>query len=411
MASVDLRREIDRYGRAVTWPGPGQRDGGASATAQEAVSGIVAWLGQGEVFDERGVEGAGAAADDPHGLGPLAHLVRDRRVQDVLVVGAERVFAEVGGQLERQPVAFEDDEAVVALAQRMAAPLGRELTVAHPFVDARLDALGLRLTATVPPFSRRPTLSLRKTRLMAASDDAFLAAGFADQATLSLLARTVRARLNIVVFGPTGAGKTTLARYLGRQVPAQERIVSLEETLELGLGEVHPHVVELETRGQVRAAGLAPIDLDEALRQVLHMRPDRIVVGEVRHREALTLIMALGTGHAGAWTTLHASGPAEVFDRLAFAMLLGAPQVDPAALRRLAIDAIDLVVGVTRDRRGHRHVQAICEVGAPVRGRPALRALLARGDDGLWHALEAPSAALAERLALADGGAPAEVRA
>jgi pilus assembly protein CpaF len=377
MPSVDLRKEIGRHRAARGTPQPGA--GPAWTTAQEAVAGIVAWLGQegrwpsapddtvpGEVDGDEG---------DPYGLGPLAALVRDRRVQDVLVVGADRVFAEVGGRLERQPVAFDDDEAVVALAQRLAAPLGRELTVAQPYVDARIDGLGLRLTATVPPFSRRPTLSLRKTRLSAADEAAFIDQGFADAAVLRLLADAVRARMNIVVFGATGSGKTTLARYLARHVPASERIVTIEETLELGLGEIHPHVVELETREPTRAAAAAPMDMDQALRQALHMRPDRIVVGEVRHREALTFLMALGTGHAGSWTTLHAARAEEVFDRLALAMLLAAPQVEPSALRALAARSVDLVVGVERDPEGRRRVASVHEVAATANGRPRLRAL------------------------------------
>jgi pilus assembly protein CpaF len=405
--SVDLRREMGRRrpDAALT-----ERTREVDvASAQEAVAGIVAWLGQ----DGRTPTAAdGALAPlalpdtgpaDPYGFGPLAPLVRDRRVQDVLVVGAERVFAEVQGRLERQPVAFDDDDAVVALAQRLAAPLGRELTVAQPYVDARVDALGLRLTATVPPFSRRPTLSLRKTRQAPADDATFIDQGFADGAVLSLLADAVRARLNIVVFGATGAGKTTLARYLGRHVPTRERIVTIEETLELGLTDVHPHVVELETRDTARPGAAAALDMDQALRQALHMRPDRVLVGEVRHREALTLVMALGTGHAGSWTTLHASGPEAVFDRLAFAMLLGAPHVDPAALRRLAAASFDLVVGVERDATGHRHIASVHEVAGMARGRPNLRPLFTRVERDVWQAAEAPSARLSARLAAGQG--------
>ncbi|MCL6596801.1 MAG: Flp pilus assembly complex ATPase component TadA [Firmicutes bacterium] len=376
MPSVDLRKEIGRHRAARGMAEPGA--GPAWTTAQEAVAGIVAWLGQEgrwpSPHDDPVPGAVEEDGDDPYGLGPLATLVRDRRVQDVLVVGADRVFAEVEGRLERQPVAFDDDEAVVALAQRLAAPLGRELTVTQPYVDARIDGLGLRLTATVPPFSRRPTLSLRKTRLSAADEASFIDQGFADAAVLRLLAEAVRARMNIVVFGATGSGKTTLARYLARHVPASERIVTIEETLELGLGEIHPHVVELETREQTRIAA-APMDMDQALRQALHMRPDRIVVGEVRHREALTFLMALGTGHAGSWTTLHASGAEEVFDRLALAMLFAAPQVEPGALRAMAARSVDLVVGVERDPEGRRRVVSVHEVAATANGRPRLRAL------------------------------------
>lgn len=268
VAGVDLRGEIGRHRPGGSWRAEeGQTP--TWATAQEAVAGIVAWLGADDAAPSAGAD-TGTA-----GLGPLAGLVRDTAVQDILVVGSDRIFAEVRGRLERQPLAFDDDEAVIALAQRLAAPIGRELTVVQPYVDARLDGLGLRMTATLPPFSRRPTLSLRKTRALTASRTELLALRTANAAVLDFLATAVRCRLNILLFGPTGAGKTTIARFLARHVPDTERIVTIEETLELGLSEIHPHVVELETRDGARSAAAAPVDMDQALRQALHMRPDR----------------------------------------------------------------------------------------------------------------------------------------
>lgn len=392
VAGVDLRGEIGRHRPGGSWRAEeGQTP--TWATAQEAVAGIVAWLGADDAAPSAGAN-TGTA-----GLGPLAGLVRDTAVQDILVVGSDRIFAEVRGRLERQPLAFDDDEAVIALAQRLAAPIGRELTVVQPYVDARLDGLGLRMTATLPPFSRRPTLSLRKTRALTASRTELLALRTANAAVLDFLATAVRCRLNILLFGPTGAGKTTIARFLARHVPDTERIVTIEETLELGLSEIHPHVVELETRDGARSAAAAPVDMDQALRQALHMRPDRILVGEVRHREALTLVMALSTGHGGAWTTLHAKGPEEVFDRLAFAMLLGAPQVDVASLKRLAVESVDLVVGMQRDGQGGRRIGSVSEVVGLVRARAQLRTLFAWDGHEAWTAPDAPTPRLAERLA------------
>lgn len=293
------------------------------------------------------------SADPLSFLGPLQELMADPAVTEVLVVDEDRVFVERHGYLHHANVVFPSRQAIVDIAQRIIAPLGRELTMAQPFVDGRIPVLNVRVTATVPPFSRTPTLCLRKHNLMSPEPDAFVAAGSASGEMMTLMGQVVRERRNFLICGPTGSGKTTTARLLARFIPRDERIITLEDTFELSLSAVHPHVVELETRSPNRE-GRYGIDTAEALRHVLHMRPDRIILGEVRAGEALQLLTAMGTGHRGSYCTIHAESVDDVFDRLVFAMMQSGTRLPAHALRLHALRTIHFLLYTERCPDGQR---------------------------------------------------------
>lgn len=289
------------------------------------------------------------------GFGVLQPLLDDGEVTDVLVNGPTQVFVERHGRLERSELRFRDTAEVSELAHRIAAGVGRELTIERPFVDARMRD-GSRANAVIAPVGG-PTLSIRKfTRVSLAlrgpAPSWEATSGLARQAA-DLLARVVAARGNVLVAGSTGAGKSTLLRSLAGEIPAEERLVVIEDTNELVLP--HAHVVHLEcVPGRDGGIGVADLVVN-----ALRMRPDRIIVGEVRSpREASALLEAISTGHEGSLTTLHAGSAAGALDRLE--LLLGrSGDVAPTAIARFAARAFDVVVHVARGKGGSRLVREI----------------------------------------------------
>ena len=298
------------------------------------------------------------------GFGPIEALLVDDLVSDVLVNGPADVWVDRGAGLVRAPVTFRDEAAVRRLAQRLAASAGRRLDLARPTVDARL-AGGIRLHAVLPPVSPSGTLlSLRVLRRRA-----FTVAELVDRGTLvpplaELLERVVRCRVSFLVTGGTGTGKTTLLASLLSLVPPDERIVLVEDSCELAPD--HPHVVRLEAR-TANVEGAGAVDLRSLVREALRMRPDRIVVGEVRGGEVVELLAALNTGHDGGAGTVHASGPAVLPARLeALALAAGLPR---EALHSQLAAAVQVVVHLAREPDGSRVVRAV--------------GCLTRGSDGL----------------------------
>ncbi|MFE4209462.1 TadA family conjugal transfer-associated ATPase [Streptomyces goshikiensis] len=288
------------------------------------------------------------------GAGPLEALLADPEVTDVLVAAPDRVWVDRGGGLELTGVTFRDAEAVRRLAQRLAAVAGRRLDDARPWVDARMPD-GTRLHAVLPPVAVGSTcLSLRVVRPRAFTLEELVAAGTLPPGGQKLLRAMVEARLSFLVSGGTGTGKTTLLSALLGLVGPAERIVLAEDSAELRPD--HPHVVRLETRpANQEGAGL--VTLADLVRQALRMRPDRLVVGEVRGAEVATLLAALNTGHEGGCGTVHANAAAHVPARLE--ALGTAAGLDRASLHSQLAAALNLVVHLVRDRDGRRRVAEV----------------------------------------------------
>ncbi|MDQ2951553.1 MAG: Flp pilus assembly complex ATPase component TadA [Chloroflexota bacterium] len=278
------------------------------------------------------------------GFGVLQRLLDDPSVTDVLVNSADEIYVERVGVLQRVDARFDSAAQVSELAHRIAAGVGRELTLERPFVDARMRD-GSRANAVIAPVGG-PTLAIRKfSRLslpLRGTAPSWVADGALSFAAADLLAYAVRAHANVLIVGATGAGKSTLLRSLAAEIPAHERIVVIEDTNELVLP--HPHVVHLE--GQ--AGRESPIGIADLVANALRMRPDRIIVGEVRTpREATALLDALTTGHDGSITTAHAGSAAGAVDRLEL-LLARAGEAAPGAIRRHVLSAFDVIVHVTR---------------------------------------------------------------
>jgi pilus assembly protein CpaF len=318
--------------------------------------------------------------DDVGGLGPLERWLDDAAVNEIMINGPGRAFIERHGRLE--PVALDlDADAIARLAQRVIAPLGLRLDHASPLVDARL-ADGSRLHAVLPPLAPDgPCITIRRFVARDAGLDAF----GVDAEAGRFVDAMVRAGWNILVAGATSAGKTTLCNALARAINPDDRIVTIEETTELSLP--HPHVVRLEAR-PANAEGVGAVTVRDLVRTALRMRPDRLIVGEVRGGEALDMLQALNTGHDGSLSTIHANGTAAALARLETLVLFGGVALPLPAVRAQIASAVDAVVHVARDAGGQRVVQSVAEVqpdgrdvrvlfaregGALVRKQPPLR--------------------------------------
>lgn len=298
-----------------------------------------------------------AVIDGIVGLGPLERLLADPTVTDVLVNRPDEVWVERAGTLEKTDVAFPDETAVVAAVERAITPLGLRIDRSSPMVDARLPD-GSRLHAVIPPAAvDGPVVAIRRFTQAVPDLDALVEADSLDAATAERLVMAVKERKNVIVSGGTGTGKTTLLNLLAAHIPARERVVTIEDAAELRLP---GHVVRLEARPP-NAEGAGEVTLTQLLRSALRLRPDRLVIGEVRGPEALDLVAALNTGHAGSLGTVHANSPDEALWRLETLALSGERRVSERAVRRQLRAAVDLVVQMER-RGSHRRVVAVEEV-------------------------------------------------
>jgi len=306
------------------------------------------------------------------GLGPLEPLLADPAVDEVMVNGPGRVWVERRGRIEATGASFADESQLRHAIERILAPLGRRVDEAEPLCDARL-ADGSRVNVVLPPLALDgPLLTIRRFRAGGMSPEELVAAGTLDQQLCDLLAACVRARLTLLVSGGTGSGKTTTLGALSSFIPAGERIVTIEDAAELRLRQ--PHVVRLEAR-PASLEGRGEVTIRRLVRNALRMRPDRIVVGEVRGSEALDMLSALTTGHDGSLSTVHAGSPQEALRRVETLALMADVALPHAAIRELVTGAIDLVVQQRRERDGRRRITAVAQVvrGAGVRELYALR--------------------------------------
>jgi pilus assembly protein CpaF len=298
-------------------------------------------------------------ADDILGYGPLEPFLRDDGVTEIMVNGAQDVYIERQGKLERTNVSFTDDAHVLRIIDRIVSQIGRRVDEGSPMVDARLPD-GSRVNAIIPPLSLRgPTLTIRKF-----SRDPFTLADLASFGSLTpaaatFLAACVRGKVNILVSGGTGSGKTTLLNALSGFVPGNERIVTIEDAAELQLQQ--RHVVSLEARPP-NIEGEGEVRIRELVRNALRMRPDRIIVGEVRGAETLDMLQAMNTGHEGSLTTIHANTPRDALHRLEMLVLMGGVELPLRAVREQIASAFDLIIHLVRLIDGSRRVSRITEV-------------------------------------------------
>ena len=306
-----------------------------------------------------------AVVDEALGLGPLEGLLRDPDVTEVMVCGPGRVFVERAGRIAPAPTRFHDDAHLLHVIDRILAPLGRRVDEASPMVDARLPD-GSRVNAVIPPLALDgPALTIRRFAGRALTGEDLVELGTIDAPLLELLRTAVRARRNVLVTGGTGSGKTTTLAALAAFVPPAERLVTIEDAAEL---RIHlPHVVRLESRPpSLEGAGAVPIRA--LVRNALRMRPDRIVVGEVRGGEALDMLSAMTTGHEGSLSTLHASSPADAVRRVQTLALMGDLDLPYRAVAEQVASALDLIVHQARLPDGARRVLEVTAVEAGPEG-------------------------------------------
>ena len=293
------------------------------------------------------------------GVGPLAPLLADPAVTDVLVNGPYRVFIERFGRLEATDVRFRDAEHLVRIIQRIAARVGRRIDEASPMVDARLPD-GSRVNATLPPVTiDGPTLSVRRFGRRRLRRDDLAELGMFSSQMRELMEWVVRGRKNLLISGGTGSGKSTFLGAIAEAIPNQERIVTIEDAAELILDQ--EHVVRMETRPP-NVEGLGRIAARDLVTNALRMRPDRIIVGEVRGGEALDMLQAMNTGHDGSLTTIHANSPRDALARLETMVLMAGLDLPSRAIREQIVSAIQLVVHIRRCEDGVRRVQSVAEI-------------------------------------------------
>jgi pilus assembly protein CpaF len=297
--------------------------------------------------------------DDMVGLGPLEPLLNDDEVTDILVNGPYDIYVERFGKLEKTNARFRDAQHVVNVSQRIASAVGRRIDESSPLVDARL-ADGSRVNIVLPPLCLNGgTISIRKFSKQNITLETMVRQKNLSEPMAQFLDIAARCRVNILISGGTGSGKTTLMNAVSRHIDSSERIITIEDAVELRLQQ--PHIVQLESRPP-NVEGVGAIPQRELVRNALRMRPDRIIVGEVRGTEAFDMLQAMNTGHDGSMSTIHANTPRDALFRLENMVLMAANNLPLRALRAQIASAINIIVQVERMRDGIRRVERICEI-------------------------------------------------
>ncbi len=297
--------------------------------------------------------------DDILGYGPIEPLLRDDSVTEVMVNGVDKVYVERGGKLERTDVRFVDDSHVMRIIDKIVSQIGRRVDEASPMVDARLPD-GSRVNAIIPPLALRgPTLTIRKFSRDPYTVNDLISFGTLTARSAQFLGACVKGKLNILISGGTGTGKTTTLNAMSAFIPGDERIVTIEDAAELQLQQ--DHVITLEARPP-NIEGVGEVKIRELVRNALRMRPDRIIVGEVRGAETLDMLQAMNTGHEGSLTTIHANSPRDALARLETLVLTAGVELPHRAIREQIASAFDLLVQIQRLVDGSRRITHISEV-------------------------------------------------
>lgn len=295
-----------------------------------------------------------------NGYGPITELMEDKNITEIMVNGPAEIYIELDGKVVRDTsISFINDDHIIRTVQRMIQPLGRTIDLANPMVDARLDD-GSRLNAVIPPLAiNGPVLTIRKFKEELANIDDFLRSGTLTPYMARFLDACVQAKLNMIICGGTGSGKTTLLNVLSSFIGDDERIITIEDAAELRLKQAH--VISLETR-LVNYEGQGEVTIRDLVINSLRMRPDRIIVGEVRGKEAFDMLQAMNTGHTGSLTTMHANSSADALNRLETMILMAGMEIPIKAIREYIENAIDIVIEVERLSDGRRRVTNISEI-------------------------------------------------
>ena len=333
-----------------------------SGQAREAVAGIVKEIIADQRvplnYDEQ-EQIQSDLLDEVFGLGPLEPLLRDEKISDILVNDKDHVFIEKGGLLQRADTTFRDDRHLLQIIDRIVSRVGRRVDESSPMVDARLPD-GSRVNAIIPPLAiDGPSLSIRRFGTGPLAANQLVQLKSISPEMMEVLASAVKARISILISGGTGAGKTTFLNILAQYIGHNERLITIEDAAELHLG--HEDIVRLETRPP-NIEGKGAIHQRQLLINCLRMRPDRIIMGEVRGEEAFDMLQAMNTGHEGSMTTIHANTPRDAISRLESMVAMGNMNLPEKSVRQQIASAITIVVQATRMSDGTRKVTSICEI-------------------------------------------------